>query len=145
MKPHRAQDASLDPQGRGHPGVDRRVGRWDPSGGRVRMIRSARRWGWVLALACVAGGLTYGGWRLLRPEAYRTALVEIREQIQAGRHGAAARNLTALLAWEPGSDEATYLLGLCEKARGRTEAAAAAWARIPAHSPFAVPATWAGP
>jgi enediyne biosynthesis protein E4 len=94
------------------------------------------RWGWVLALAVVAGA-AYGGWRLVRAWQYKTALVQIREQIQAGLHGTAARNLAALLAWEPGSDEAAYLLGLCEKARGRTEAADEAWDRIPPGSRFA--------
>ena len=107
------------------------------------MVKGLRRWGLVLSLAVIAGGVLYGGRRLLRERRYRTALVEIREQIQAGRHGAAARNLAALLAWDPGSDEAAYLLGLCERARGRLEAVAAAWDRIPPHSPFAVPATLA--
>src|SRR5262249_12641501 len=59
---------------------------------------------------------------------------------QAGRHAVAARNLAALLAWEPDSDEAAYLLGLCEKARGRGDAASEAWARIPPGSRFAAPA-----
>jgi predicted Zn-dependent protease len=71
------------------------------------------------------------------------ALAEIREQIQAGRHGAAARKLTELLTREPGLDEALYLLGLCEKARGRSKEAATAWARVRPDSPFAVPATLA--
>ena len=77
----------------------------------------------VLVLVLVmAAGVAYGGWRLARAWRYRTALVEIRKQVQAGRHGVAARNLAEVLAWEPGSDEAAYLLGLCEKARGRIEA-----------------------
>ena len=105
------------------------------------MVEGMRRWGLVLLLAAIAGGLVWGGWRALRMRRYRTALVEIRAQIQAGRHGAAVRNLAALLSWEPGSDEAAYLLGLCEKTRGQNEAAAAAWARVPAHSSFAIPAT----
>ena len=51
--------------------------------------------------------------------------------------GLAARKLIALLAWQPDSDEALYLLGTCEMARGRTEAAAEAWARVPPGSSFA--------
>src|SRR3954466_11186160 len=98
------------------------------------MIGNARRWGLVLALAALAGGVGYGGWCLLRAWRSRTALAEIREQVQAGRHGAAARNLAALLAWDPGSDEAAYLMGLCEKARSRTDSADGAWARIPPNS-----------
>jgi thioredoxin-like negative regulator of GroEL len=102
-----------------------------------------RRWKLVLSLAAIAGVLLFGGWRLLRMRRYRTALAEIREKIQTGRHGVAARQLTELLTWEPGSDEAAYLLGLCEKVRGRSEAAAAAWARVQPTSLFAVPATLA--
>ena len=103
------------------------------------MKRGLRRWVWVLVLA-VAAGVAYGGWRLARAWRYRTALVEIRKLVQAGRHGLAAQNLAAVLAWEPGSDEAAYLLGLCEKARGRTRAADEAWVRVPPDSRFAPPA-----
>ena len=101
---------------------------------------AVRRWGRVLALATVAGGPLYGCWWLSRVWRHRAALVEIREHVQAGRHGTAARNLAELLAWEPGSDEAIYLLGVCENARGRTAAAEVAWARIRPGSAFAVPA-----
>ena len=41
------------------------------------------------------------------------------EEVEAGRHATAARMLTAFLAERPGSDEAAYLLGTCEKAAGR--------------------------
>jgi thioredoxin-like negative regulator of GroEL len=99
-----------------------------------------RRWGRVLALATVAGGSLYGCWWLSAVWRHRAALVEIRELVQAGRHGTAARNLSKLLAWEPGSDEAIYLLGVCENARGHTAAAEMAWARIRPGSAFAVPA-----
>ncbi len=104
------------------------------------MSRGVRRWGVLLAMAALAGGLGYGGWRLREAWRHRTALVEIRAQIQAGRHGVAARNLAELLDREPGSDEVAYLLGVCEKARGRAEPAEEAWARIPPGSAFAAPA-----
>ncbi len=104
------------------------------------MTRSGRRWWLVCSLVVFAGGLIYGGRRLWRAWSYRTAVVEIQTQIHAGRHGAAARNLAALLDWEPGSDEAAYLLGVCEKARGRTAAADEAWARVPPRSRFAASA-----
>ncbi|MGP0069621.1 MAG: tetratricopeptide repeat protein [Isosphaeraceae bacterium] len=104
------------------------------------MVLSVRRWGVVLALAVLAGGLGYGGRRLWRAWRYRIALVEIQQQIQAQRYGAAARNLTALLAWEPGSDEAACLLGNCERARGRPQAADEAWARVPPSSGLAASA-----
>ena len=88
----------------------------------------------------VAAGVVFGGWRLARAWHYRTALVEIRKLVQGGRHAVAARDLAEVLTWEPGSDEAAYLLGLCEKARGRTEAAKEAWIRVPPGSRFAPPA-----
>jgi thioredoxin-like negative regulator of GroEL len=105
----------------------------------ARMMRNVRQWVWVAVLT-VAAGAAYGGWRLAKAWRTRTALVEIREQVQAGRHGVAARTLAAVLAREPGSDEAAYLLGLCEKARGRTEAADEAWVLVPPGSRFAPPA-----
>src|SRR5262245_53557973 len=110
-----------------------------PAGG-MGMGIGRRRWCLALSLAVLVAGGTYGGRRLRRDRRYRTALEEIREQIRAGRHGVASRNLAAVLEWEPGSDEAAYLLGLCERARGRIDAVRAVWDRIRPDSPFAVPA-----
>jgi enediyne biosynthesis protein E4 len=104
------------------------------------VMPAVRRWGRVLALAAVAGGPLYGCWWLSMLWRHRAALVEIKKHVQAGRHGTAVRNLAELLVWEPGSDEAIYLLGVCERARGRTAAAELAWARIRPGSAFAVPA-----
>ena len=53
-----------------------------------------------------------------------------------GRYAAAARDLSALLAWSPGWDKAIYLRGLCEKARGQTGLADAAWAAVPPDSVY---------
>ena len=103
------------------------------------MKRGVWRWVWVMVLAAAAG-VAYGGWRLERAWRYRIALTEIREQVQAGRHAIAARSLSAVLASDPSSDEAYYLLGLCEKARGRAEASDEAWAHVPPASKFAPPA-----
>ena len=47
------------------------------------------------------------------------------------------RRCVELLAWRPDSDEAAYLLGECEHARGRTRAAEVAWSRVPPGSSFA--------
>ena len=100
------------------------------------MKASTRRWSLLVALVAIAGGLSYGGWRLWRVLSYRSALTEIRGQIDEKRHAIAARNLARVLASEPGSDEATYLLGLCEKALGRTERANQVWAHVPADSKY---------
>jgi tetratricopeptide (TPR) repeat protein len=64
-------------------------------------------------------------------------MVAIESEMATGRFGLAARNLVELLAWKPDSDKAAYLLGVCEQARGRNPAAAAAWARVTPGSAFA--------
>jgi thioredoxin-like negative regulator of GroEL len=99
-----------------------------------------RRWGAVLLLAAVAVGSLWAGRRWWEFRRHRRAMVTIEAAIEGGRHEAAARGLIALLAREPDSDEALYLLGTCEVARGRLEAADRAWARVPPGSPFATDA-----
>jgi len=107
------------------------------------MIGSARRRRWVLKptlFLVVTGGLVWGGWRWLEVQRDRTALADVQKEIQAGRHEIAARQLAALLDRKPDWDEAAYLLGLCENARGRPDAASAAWARVQPGSAFIAPA-----
>jgi len=107
------------------------------------MIGSARRWRWVLKRTLVlvaAGGLVWGGWRWWEVRRDRTALAEVQKEVQAGRYENAARQLAALLDRRPDWDEAAYLLGLCENARGRFDAASAAWARVRPGSTFIAPA-----
>jgi enediyne biosynthesis protein E4 len=103
-----------------------------------RAERTGRRSRWrrVLLLAGVALGLICGGWKLLEIRRYRRGMAEIKREIQAGRHGHAARKLVMLSAWKPDSDEAAYLLGVCEKARGQAPAAFQAWERVSPGSPF---------
>jgi enediyne biosynthesis protein E4 len=57
--------------------------------------------------------------------------------MEAGLHSLAANELTTLLDRYPSSDELTFLLGTCERARGRSQAAAQAWASIPQRSSLA--------
>jgi tetratricopeptide (TPR) repeat protein len=85
----------------------------------------------------VVGAILWGGWKWLQARRYRRAMATIAEQMENGLHSLAANNLAALLAWNPSSAEALYLLGTCEMARGRPEAAALSWARIPPSSAFA--------
>ena len=63
-------------------------------------------------------------------------MADIKQEIRAGRHGHAVRKLVALSAWKPDSDEAAYLLGVCEKARGQAQAASQAWERVAPASSF---------
>ncbi len=97
-----------------------------------RRARSRR----LLLLAVVAVALIGGVWKLWELRRYRRAMVEIKQEIRAGRHGHAARKAAMLLAWKPDSDEANYLLGVCEKARGQAQAAYRAWERVALGSPF---------
>jgi enediyne biosynthesis protein E4 len=90
----------------------------------------------VLLLAVAAAAVIGGCWKLGERRRYRRAMVEIEQEIRAGRHGQAARKAAMLLAWMPDSDEATYLLGACEKARGQPQAAFQAWERVRPGSPF---------
>ncbi len=77
-----------------------------------------------------AGTVLWGGWAGWTDWRYRTAMAEITREVEAGRYGIAAHKLVKVLAWKPDSDEAAYLLGSCEQARGRNQAAGEAWARV---------------
>jgi len=101
------------------------------------MIRSGRRRSLFTLLAVAAAGLLWCAWRWWEVGKDRKAMAEIEEQIENGRHGTASRNLTDFLARHPGSDEALYLLGVCEAALGRPGPADRAWTRIPLDSSFA--------
>ena len=62
---------------------------------------------------------------------------EIEAEIVAGRYSIACRNLDKLLSWKADpTGEIVYLLGSCELARGRKQAAANAWARVVPGSAF---------
>jgi enediyne biosynthesis protein E4 len=90
-----------------------------------------------------AGALIWGGWAWWTGWRYRTAMAEIARDVEARRYGIAAQNLVKILAWKPDSDEAAYLLGTCEQARGRNQAAGEAWARVVPGSAFSGRATLA--
>jgi tetratricopeptide (TPR) repeat protein len=103
--------------------------------GTERTGRNVRRSRALLALT-VAAGLAFGAWKLVVHRQYRREMAEIKREIQSGRHGHAAQKLVALLKWKPDSDEAAYLLGTCEKARGQAVAAYRAWERVSPASSF---------
>jgi enediyne biosynthesis protein E4 len=101
---------------------------------------SKARWRRVVPLLIVLAGVLWGGWSWAHARRDRRALAAAREQIKAGLHATAARNLTVILAGNPDSGEAAYLLGTCELASGRPEAALESWARVPPDSRFAASA-----
>lgn len=95
-----------------------------------------QRWnGLVLSflLVSLCAWLAWSWWSVRR---YRRAMAVVDAKMAAGRLGAAARDLERVLATKPGADDAAYLLGICERARGRVEAAHDAWARISPGSDF---------
>ena len=64
-------------------------------------------------------------------------MAEIESEIMAGRYAIACRNLDKLLSWKADPNGAiVYLLGSCELARGRNQAAGEAWARVVPGSAF---------
>ena len=91
----------------------------------------------VLAAAL---GLLWAGWKWWTVLRDRAAIAEVKDAIAANRHQIAERKLAPLVASNPEWDEAAYLLGICEQARGRLDAAAQAWNRIRPGSAFLVPA-----
>ena len=68
---------------------------------------------------------------------FRTTIARVEDEIERGLVSRAASDLAELIAAYPGSDEAAFLLGACEKARGRPEAAVEAWTKVPLDSTFA--------
>lgn len=100
------------------------------------MGRLGGRWAAGIALAILAGMMAWSGWRWWDVRRYRDAMARVDEAMQDGRLAVAARDLSDLLDRRPDSDQAAYLLGVCEKARGRVREADAAWARIPPDSPL---------
>jgi thioredoxin-like negative regulator of GroEL len=97
-----------------------------------------RRWGRqaFLLAAIVIGVGSLGGWRWREVPADEEAIARIEDALKDGRNAVAFRDLSLLLDRSPGWDQAAYLMGVCEKARGRLQEADAAWARIAPDSPF---------
>jgi thioredoxin-like negative regulator of GroEL len=103
----------------------------------VRTGRAKRRRWLALPLVIVSGVLLWGGWNWRQDLIERQAIAEVKEDLAKGLNSLAARKLAVLLGRNPDSDQANYLLGICEKARGRPDLAVQAWARVAPDSPFA--------
>jgi enediyne biosynthesis protein E4 len=73
----------------------------------------------------------------MEARSYRQTMARVEEEIENGLVSRAAKDLGELLAANPRSDEVAFLMGSCEKARGRATAADNAWASIPPDSAFA--------
>ena len=101
------------------------------------MSQGARRWRSALLFALVAAGLLWEVWKWSEVLRYRQTMARVEAEMEKGLLSLAAKDLAELLAGNPGSDEVAFLLGSCEKGRGRTRAAADAWAKVSPDSAFA--------
>ncbi|QDV34261.1 FG-GAP-like repeat-containing protein [Tautonia plasticadhaerens] len=89
----------------------------------------------VLAgVSCCAGG--WWGWRSWSARRYLEAIEGAKREASSGSVARARRTLEEAASRWPGRGEAEFLLGAVEQAMGRTEAAKAAWARVPGGSEF---------
>jgi enediyne biosynthesis protein E4 len=99
--------------------------------------RGRRRWRLLLLAFLGGAGLVWGGWAWWTNRRYQSAMEEIESAIVAGRYAIACRNLDRLLTWKTDRNGGiVYLLGSCELARGRIQAALEAWARVEPGSAF---------
>ena len=78
----------------------------------------------------IAGLGVSGLWRWWTIRDFHLAMAEVNTQMAAGRRAGAAKRLTSLLHASPDPDRVAYLLGVCERTRGRADAADAAWALV---------------
>src|SRR5689334_22518907 len=85
-----------------------------------------------LAIAALIG--TASGWYYTRW--FRAELDRAGEEASRGYYGLARNRLARLVGRWPYQAEVAYKLGVCERARGRLEAALSAWSRVPPGTPF---------
>jgi tetratricopeptide (TPR) repeat protein len=91
----------------------------------------------LLAVLAVSGGVAV---RLRAAHRLRAELDAARQEMEAGLFNLAGTRLARLATERSGQEEVAYELGRCEAARGRLDAALAAWSRIGPDSPWATPA-----
>ena len=105
---------------------------------------SGNRLGWRLAPALtIAAALIWAGWALWGEWSLRDTMKVAYSGMAAGNFDVVALNLARVPSGSRGSDEAAYLLGMCEQARGRPQAATEAWSRVTPGSIFTVVAVHA--
>jgi enediyne biosynthesis protein E4 len=100
------------------------------------MAGGVRRWRLMLIAGLAIALLVFGCAKWWENRQYRRAMARVHDEMEQGLHALAARDLVALLARDPGSDEPRYWLGVCERARGRPEAAADVWTTVSPDSTF---------
>ncbi|MEO6809316.1 MAG: tetratricopeptide repeat protein, partial [Isosphaeraceae bacterium] len=93
---------------------------------------------WILLIAGLA--TSTGLWALglvLGQQRFEAGLTLAKRQMAEGRFDEARSWLAEQSARDPGNGEIPYLLGVCERADGRLDAAMAAWSSVSEDSPFA--------
>ncbi|MGP0068326.1 MAG: FG-GAP-like repeat-containing protein [Isosphaeraceae bacterium] len=88
----------------------------------------------LLCLIAGLGALYRPALSILAERRFQAGLKQAKADMDAKRFGAAGAWLAAQSAARPDRAEAAFLLGVCEDAMGRHEAAANAWARVPLKS-----------
>jgi Flp pilus assembly protein TadD len=101
------------------------------------MSGRAGRWRYALLLVLTTAGVLWGGWRWSENRRYRRTLERAQDAMDSRLYALAASELIELDTRNPGVDEVAFLLGKCERARGRPHAAVAAWAKVATGSTFA--------
>ncbi|MDR3619600.1 MAG: FG-GAP-like repeat-containing protein [Paludisphaera borealis] len=89
-----------------------------------------------LALGLLVVALIAAAWRLDRSRRIDGALQVARAEIERGQFESALRSLSPWRDRADGHPEIGYWAGVCEQALNRPEAAAAAWERVAAGSPW---------
>jgi enediyne biosynthesis protein E4 len=90
---------------------------------------------WV-AVGAAGAGLLWASARFWQDHRFQRSLAKVQDEIDAGRFATARRDLLPLLEWRPDSDQAVYLMGVCERNGGRVDSAAEWWSRVPFGSAF---------
>ncbi len=95
------------------------------------------RWLWLGLLSSIIVLVLWTAVKRLERRRLDRELSAAQLDMAAGRHALARQRLLSLTEQTAVRDEAFYELGQCEEARGRIEAALAAWEQIPPRSAFA--------
>ena len=99
--------------------------------------QTMRRRVWVITIGLVAALSAWLAAMAVETRRFQTELRKARLDFNAQRYGEARERLVRLANRRPGQGEIEYMLGACEMAKGHTDAAMAAWGRVPDLAPEA--------
>jgi enediyne biosynthesis protein E4 len=99
--------------------------------------KTMRRRVWTLAIGLAAVFAAWFTVRAVESWRFKAELRQAQLDLSARRFGPARARLSRLAQRWPDHGEVEYLLGACEMAKGHTDAAMAAWGRVPDQAPQA--------